>query len=288
MMQRLAYPQRVNGGIKGFCFMTIDFGSIKEYKFYRGFGFVGGTFSNFNGKVFFHIKTIEKKHPGLAQKLDNTETFETVNFWYEVEINEKGKHKGKPKVSKLWLNVDNIPQSYTHELCGLIQKVESIWKNLDSPKPAWLELVTIELVGVDRRYELSVERDNLKSQLRAAEDKRRRETETLRRENEIRRIAEEHELTKPQANELHQLLTEMRPLKFKRSKELSAHIVKHQLGYRYPNISGIVRMREADREWDFRGGFSPDIYKVICRELNLDNQRTNAEPVGFTPFKNVY
>ncbi|MDZ8189091.1 MAG: hypothetical protein RMX96_30140 [Nostoc sp. ChiSLP02] len=152
--------------------MTIDFGSINNYHADRGFGFVRRTFSNPNGKVFFHIKKIKKKHPELAQKLDNSEALETVNFWYEIETTEKGE-----QVSKLWLNADNIPQSYTHELCGLIQRVESIWKKVDSSKPSWLDLVTIELVGVDRRHELSVERDNLESQLRAAEEERRREAE---------------------------------------------------------------------------------------------------------------
>ncbi len=260
--------------------MMIDFGSIKNYLINRGFGFVGRTFSNPNEKVFFHITKIRKKHPELAQRLDNSEAFETVNFWYEVGTNEKG----ELKLTNFWLNADNIPQSYTHELCGLIQKVESVWKNFDSPKPSWLDLVTIELVGVNRRHELSVERDNLESQLRAVEEQRRREAEALRPENEIRRIAKKYNLTKPEADELHQLLTQMRPLEFKRSKQLSAYIVKHRLGYRYPNISGIVRMRRAGREYDFYGGLSPKIYNIICRQLNLDNQGTDAEPVGFTPY----
>jgi cold shock CspA family protein len=200
--------------------MTIDFGSIKSYNPDRGFGFVGHTFFNPDRKVFFHIKKIKKKHPELAQKLDSGEAFGTVNFWYEIETTEKGE-----QVSRLWLNANNIPQSYTHELCGLIQKVESIWKN---------------------------------------------------------------HRTKTEADELHQLLTEMRPLKFRYSSQLSKYIVRHRLGYRYPNISGIVRMEEAGREWDFDGGFPTNIYKIICKELDLDNQRTSARPIGFIPFKDVY
>ena len=166
--------------------MTIDFGSIKGYNPDRGFGFVGHTFFNPDGKVFFHIKKIKKKHPELAQKLDSDEAFETVNFWYEIETTEKGE-----QVSKLWLNADNIPQSYTPELCDLI---ESTWKNVDSPKPSLLDLATIDLVGVDRKHELSAERDNLESQLRAAEEEQRREAEEERRreaEEERRREAEE-------------------------------------------------------------------------------------------------
>lgn len=263
--------------------MTIDFGSIKSYNGDRGFGFVDCTFSNPNGKVFFHIKKIKKKYPELAQKLDNSEAaFETVNFWYKIETNEKGQ-----QVSELWLGTENIPQSYTHESCGLIQKVESIWKNVDSPKPSWLDLVTIELLGVDRRDELSVERDNLESQLREAEEERRREAESLR-ENEIGRIAKEHKLTKPEADELEQLLAQMRPLNFKYSKQLSNYIVNHQLGYKYQHISGKLRMRQADREWDFHGGLSPRIYNTICKELDLDNQGSDAEPIIFTPNKDIH
>ncbi|MEH2268274.1 MAG: hypothetical protein V7K68_07555, partial [Nostoc sp.] len=89
-------------------------------------------------------------------------------------------------------------------------------------------------------------------------------------------------------DELERLLVEMRPLNFTQSKQLSAYIVKHQLGYRYPNISGIVRMEEEGREWDFHGGFPTDIYKIVCQELNLDNQGTTARPIKFTPFKTVY
>ncbi|MFN6477815.1 hypothetical protein [Nostoc sp. DedQUE07] len=263
--------------------MTIDFGSIKSYNADRGFGFVGCTFSNPNGKVFFHIKKIKKEYPELAQKLDNSEAaFETVNFWYEIETNEKGE-----QVSKLWLGKENIPQSYTHELCDLIQKVESIWKNVASPKPSWLDLVTIELLGVDRRDELSVERDNLESQLRAAEEERCREAEALL-QNEIARIAKKHRLEKTKADELHQLLTEMRPLGFTHSRQLSEHIAAYRLGYRYPNISGIVTMEDGGREWKFHGGFPTEIYKIICRELGLDNQRTSATVKDFESFEDLH
>ncbi len=273
--------------------MTIDFGSIKGYNPDRGFGFVGHTFFNPDGKVFFHIKKIKKKHPELAQKLDSGEAFETFNFWYEIETTEKGE-----QVSKLWLNADDIPQSYTNELCGLIQKVESIWKNIGSQKPSWLDLVTIELVGVDRRHELSVERDNLESQLRAAEEEQRREAEEERRreaeekrrreaEEERRREAEEKRRREARI-ELLLLLKELRPLKFKYSNQLSAYIVKNQLGYRYPNISGIVTMNNGDTGWEFPGGFSKEVYKIICRELRLANQGTSAIATDFESFQEIY
>lgn len=81
---------------------------------------------------------------------------------------------------------------------------------------------------------------------------------------------------------------EVLPLEFVTSKELSNHIVKHQLGTRYPNIAGIVRMEQHDVQWDFIGGFPTDMYRIICQELNLDNEGTSAKPIGFTSFKDLY
>jgi cold shock CspA family protein len=286
--------------------MTIDFGGIKNYNPDRGFGFVGRTFLNPDGKVFFHIKKIRIKYPELAQKLDGREPFETVNLWYEIETTEKG-----DQVNKLWLNADNILQSYTHELPGLIEKVESIWKNVASPKPSWLDHVTTELVGVDGRHELSVERDNLESQLKAAEEERCREAEALREnekrdklesqlraaeekrrwdaepENEIAKLAKKYGLEIAEASQLYLLLREMRPLKFKNTKELSAYIVRHKLGYRYPSISGLVTMEDGGTTWPFAGGFPPEIYKIICQELGLANQGTSARAIKFISYQQL-
>jgi cold shock CspA family protein len=267
--------------VSGGGFMTIDFGGIKSYDTVRGFGFVSRTFLNPDGKIFFHIKKIKRKYSELAQKLDSSGAFESVNFWYEIEVTEKGE-----QVSKLWLNADSIPQHYKSDLCGLIQKVESIWKNLGSPKPSWLDFVTVELVGVDRAHELSVERNSLESQLRAAEEEKCRELEALR-QNEIVRIAKKHCLEKTKADELQKLLTEMRPLGFKYSKQLSKYIVRNQLGYRYPNISGIVIMDNGVTNWPFPGGFPPDIYGIICRELNLDNQGSDARAIDFESWHEI-
>ncbi|WP_150111470.1 cold shock domain-containing protein [Oscillatoria nigro-viridis] len=267
---------------------------------------------------------------------------------------------------------NNIPPSYTNELCGLKQKVESIWKNIGSPKPSWLDHVTIELVGVNRRHELSVERDNLESQLRAAEEERRREAEALLQNeivkiakkygldtakvdeilsiakkygldtakvdeilsiakkydlditkvyeilkiakkygldaakvdeilriakkydldaaevDEILRIAKRYRLDTTRAYELYRLLKELGPLGFTHSRQLSIHIIRYKLGYRYPHISGIVTMEDGGTAWEFPGGFPPEIYTIICMELRLANQGTSARAIGFTPFKDIY
>ena len=263
------------------CSMTIDFGSIKSYDYSRGFGFVSRTFFSPQRKVFFHIRKIKRRYPELAQKLDNKETFAGFHFWYDIAATEKGE-----QVSKLWLNADTIPQSYTSELDGLSQVVKDTWNNIELPKPAWLDSVTTELIGVDRRNELSADRDHLINQLRASKEEQSRKEKALR-ECEIRRIAQEHELSKLKADELHRLLLEVRPRNFRCSKQLSQYIVDNQLGYKYPNISGIVRMEESGTQWDFHGGFPTDIYRMICQELSLNNQGTSARAVGFTSFNDA-
>lgn len=106
--------------------------------------------------------------------------------------------------------------------------------------------------------------------------------------DEVGRLARRYRLTNAEAEEFHQLLVEMRPLGFKRSKQLSKYIVDNKLGLKYKNISGILRMEYEGETWDFRGGFPPGIYRIICKELELGNQGTKARPVKFTPFKDIY
>jgi|GEM_PF-1823463 len=262
--------------------MNIEFGNIKSYNPDRGFGFISRTFLNPNQKVFFHIKKIKRRYPQLAQKLDSGEPFKAIFCWYEVETTQKGE-----QMRRMWLNAESIPQSYTHELSGLIQQVETIWKNIGSPKPSWLDMVTTELIGVERKNELGIERDNLETQLREAEQEKYRKVEA-QRDKEVKLLVKKHELTEVEANELHQLLKQMRPLDFTHSKQLSAYIVRYKLGYKYKNISGVLRMEEGGEEWDFHGGFPPDIYRIICMELSLENQNTRARPLKFTPFKYTY
>lgn len=258
-------------------YMTIDFGNVKSYDSNKGFGFVDHTFHGSRNKVFFHIKKIKKKYPELAQKLDNNEDFEMINFWYEVEETEKGE-----QVGRIWMNTEDIPQSYKSELPSFVRNIEHLWKSIYHIEPTWLDLVTIDLVGIDRRDELSIEREKLKT----AEENRRKEIGFLRL-SRIREIAEKYNLIEVEADELNQLLGEIRRLNFTHSSQLSVYIMKNNLGYQYRNISGILRMESEGNEWNFHGGFPPDIYKIICKELDLSNQGTTARAVGFTPFKDI-
>ncbi|MEB3190406.1 MAG: hypothetical protein VKL42_08705 [Snowella sp.] len=95
------------------------------------------------------------------------------------------------------------------------------------------------------------------------------------------------QLTETEARELYHLLEEMRSLNFTHSIQVSDYIVDHKLGYKYPNISGIVRMKDGNAEWDLEGGFPQEIYKIICRELNLSDKRSRARPIGYKPFQQI-
>ncbi len=95
------------------------------------------------------------------------------------------------------------------------------------------------------------------------------------------KLIEKSSLTEVQASELQTLLAEVRPLDFKSSKKLSDYIVEYQLGRKYPSITGTVKMEEEGTQWDFKGGFHPDIYKIICDELHLRSQGSKAKVVGF-------
>ncbi|EKF9740239.1 hypothetical protein [Vibrio cholerae] len=99
-------------------------------------------------------------------------------------------------------------------------------------------------------------------------------------------LQSKYRLSDEEAREMELLLKEMRPYHFRTSKELSSHIVVNQLGNRYPTISGIAKMTNGYDVWNFDGGFPPGIYKIICNELGLRNQGTEARIVGFTSYKN--
>ncbi|SON49919.1 hypothetical protein [Vibrio tapetis] len=90
-----------------------------------------------------------------------------------------------------------------------------------------------------------------------------------------------------EVREMEELIAEMRPLNFRTSKQLSKYIVDNNLGGKYPTISGVARMKNASDEWDFKGGFPPDIYKMICIRLGLRNQGTSTRLIGFSSYKSL-
>lgn len=101
----------------------------------------------------------------------------------------------------------------------------------------------------------------------------------------IQGLQVKYDLTQQDAKELHELLAEMRPLNFRYSKQLSQYIVANRLGRKYPNIAGIARMSDGVDRWDFDGGFPTHIYRIICTELCLQSQGSNAHVIGFSSYK---
>lgn len=101
----------------------------------------------------------------------------------------------------------------------------------------------------------------------------------------VKSLAFRYSLSSVKSEELSLLLEEMIEKNFTISSELSNYITSNKLGYKYPNIAGIVTMSDNEREWDFNGGFPPDIYRIICKELNLTDKGTSARAVGFKSYQ---
>jgi hypothetical protein len=100
-------------------------------------------------------------------------------------------------------------------------------------------------------------------------------------------IAKRYSLKIAEAQELINLLSEMRFLNFSNSGDLSDYIIENKLGYKYPNISGILTMTRGEDKWHFKGGFPKHIFKIICKELNLKHRESDAKPGNFTSFNDI-
>ena len=87
--------------------------------------------------------------------------------------------------------------------------------------------------------------------------------------------------------ELYRLVQEVEAQGFQSSSDLSSYIRKNQLGYKYPNISGVVTMRSNGTSWDFKGGFPPKVYRILCTILGLSNNGSRARAVGFKSYASL-
>lgn len=266
--------------------MKINFGIVKKYFTDRGFGFINHVFLNPNSKeVFFHIKTIKQSNIELAKKIDNEDITKAIYFWYETENSKKGE-----QISTV-LNHEEIHQKYSDYLPAFIEKVESLWKNIDLKTSEWLVQISIDLIGVDRTSELKIKKDDLKLKRNEEDEKKRKEEEALQKIENIKheKLRREEKVQQEiEHNEFEQLIAEITPLGFTHSSQVSSYIMKNKLGYKYKNISGIIKMECDGRTWKFKGGFPPIIYAQICSKLGLGNQGSYAKVVGFNSFKLNY
>lgn len=92
-------------------------------------------------------------------------------------------------------------------------------------------------------------------------------------------------LSAVEREEFEKLVIEIKQNNFKSASQVSNYIMKNKLGTKYPNISGILEMEQDGRYWQFKGGFPPKIYAMLCTEIGLENEGSDAKPGLFTPFK---
>ncbi len=147
--------------------MDIEFGCVQEYNTKRGFGFVSRTFKSINrpkSGVWFHITVVKCNYPNLARELD-TGSSNNVSFWYEIDSSER------EKVSRIWLDVKDIPDKQRNDL---VAHIEHRWRNIDNSTPDWLNLVTVALVGQLRRDELDQERRKIVRERKEAKEQEQR------------------------------------------------------------------------------------------------------------------
>lgn len=254
--------------------MSFDFGVVKKYFPDRGFGFVTRTFvSGRQSEVFFHIRKIKKTNPELAESMSDEDVVKNIYFWYETEESSKGE-----QVCIVLENGTNLINAIDN-IEFYIVKIENIWKNIDIVVPAWLHVVTVDLVGDERAKELKEERLNLEKKRQEVEEKNRMEQEAQRVKRNNQKELEE--------KEFEQLVAEIEPLGFSYSASVSKYIMDNKLGYKYKNISGIVIMEKDGDTWNFNGGFPSKIYARLCKELGVRGQRTRSRVVGFEPFNNL-
>ena len=256
------------------------FGVVDRYLADRGFGFVHNDLPGRREEsYFFHIKTLKKAYPDLAFNLEGGAT---VGFWYRLEDTPKGKVALPLGLEQLHAN--------SASLLPLTTQIEAIWQGRNTPP--WLEAVTRDLLGAERASELIRQRQEAeenrkklqalereawlaeKAAENAAREARKREKEA---EKEAQRKAEEAEFDA--------LVAEFKPLGFSHSSQVSNYIVQNSLGYKYKNISGYVTMESSERQWEFKGGFPPNIYARLCNALELDNYHSGAKATQFESFE---
>ncbi len=87
--------------------------------------------------------------------------------------------------------------------------------------------------------------------------------------------------------EICELVAFFRDMHFTRSSQISKYITENKLGYKYPNISGILEMTNGYETWDFEGGIHPKHYAEICRRLNLEDNNAQSWVEDFKSYKEL-
>lgn len=264
--------------------MSTDFGLVSNYISERGFGFVRGLLLGNSSEVFFHIKTIKKTDPQLAEKLVSDPLSEELKFWFETEVTPKGMQV------RITLSPEQVRRGEITDPARLIESVESHWLNLGCQKPSWLDDVTSDLIGRVRANELSLAREHLETEEKKKGELERKEFEAhavIEQDKKQKQFDATRTQKKLEDDEFQNLVAEMTQFGFTHSSQVSNYIVSNRLGYKYKNISGILQMELNGTTWSFKGGFPPKIYAKLCEELGLSNNGTRAKALAFESFGNI-
>jgi cold shock CspA family protein len=261
--------------------MSVDLGGVSNYVGERGFGFVRGRLLGDYSEVFFHIKVIRRADQELAERIAKNED---RLFWFETEVTPKGK-----QVRSILLP-EQVRAGAIADTSRLVVGLDAIWRDVGSQKPAWLDDVTVDLVGPLRASELSLERSRLEDEARIARELARKEMEArlaAKEEEKRRKLEAQRAQEKIEEIEFQELVVEMRGMGFANSSQVSNYIVTRNLGLKYRNISGVLQMKLQEKVWNFRGGFPPNIYARLCDELGLSNHGSRARAISFESFDSI-
>jgi cold shock CspA family protein len=255
--------------------MNVEFGIVTRYFSDRGFGFVSRELSGTQQDViFFHISTLEKSFPELANAVKSQGDDETTFFWYETGSSPKG-----PQVVDT-LDYEDIISLPKNDFIRVVEKLKTLWKNLSFQLPEWMIQVAKNTLSPELFNEIESSR---KAEIEKVKLQR------LSKPSSKKLIPKSTSLfDSTEEKEFQLLVEEIKALGFEHSVQVSNYIVKRRLGLKYQNISGHLEMSRNGDTWTFDGGFPPAIYGRLCTELGLNNNGSSARPSKFTSYKALY
>ena len=255
--------------------MNIEFGVVTRYFSDRGFGFVSRELSGpQQDEIFFHISTLEKSFPELANAVKSQGDDETTFFWYETGSSPKG-----PQVVDTF-DYDDINSLPRDDYIEVVEKLKALWKNLSFQLPEWIIQVSKKTLSSEQFNDIESAR---KTEIEKVKSQRLSQPPTRKVISTSTSLFDSIE-----EKEFQLLVEEIGALGFQRSNEVSNYIVNRRLGLKYQNISGHLEMSINGDTWTFDGGFPSAIYGRLCTELGLNNNGSSARPSRFTSYKALY
>lgn len=85
--------------------------------------------------------------------------------------------------------------------------------------------------------------------------------------------------------QIEELVAFFKPMRFRKSSQLSNYIAENQLGYKYPDLSGYLELTNGDDTWEFEGAIHPKYYAEICYRLELYNENSDSIPERFESYR---